>query len=130
MLETLSLNSLDGYVLSARVYVPESMPRRVLLLVSAGSPVDAVIKDLLPHLAPGDLIMDGGNSFFADTDARAQALAEKRVLYMGVGISGGEFAVRGSMTAYDIKTGKQAWRAYSVGPDNEMLGLLLIRLQP
>ena len=38
-----------------------------------------------------------------------------------VGISGGEFAVRGSMTAYDIKTGKQAWRAYSVGPDNEML---------
>ena len=38
-----------------------------------------------------------------------------------VGISGGEFAVRGSMTAYDIKTGKQAWRAYSIGPDNEML---------
>ena len=38
-----------------------------------------------------------------------------------VGISGGEFAVRGSMTAYDIKTGKQAWRAYSVGPDNETL---------
>ena len=38
-----------------------------------------------------------------------------------VGISGGEFAVRGSMTAYDVKTGKQAWRAYSVGPDNEML---------
>jgi lanthanide-dependent methanol dehydrogenase len=38
-----------------------------------------------------------------------------------VGISGDEFAVRGSMTAYDVKTGKQAWRAYSIGPDNEML---------
>ena len=38
-----------------------------------------------------------------------------------IGISGGEFAVRGSMTAYDVKTGKRAWRAYSVGPDDEML---------
>ena len=69
-------------------------PRAVLMLVPAGSPVDAVIKDLLPYFEPGDLIMDGGNSFFEDTDARAKALAEKGILYMGVGISGGEHGAR------------------------------------
>ncbi|MHB9090443.1 MAG: NADP-dependent phosphogluconate dehydrogenase [Chloroflexota bacterium] len=69
-------------------------PRAVLMLVPAGSPVDEVIKGLLPHFAPGDLILDGGNSFFEDTDARARALAEKGILYMGVGISGGEYGAR------------------------------------
>ena len=69
-------------------------PRAVLMLVSAGSAVDEVIKGLLPYLAPGDLIMDGGNSFFEDTDARAKTLAEKGILYMGVGISGGEEGAR------------------------------------
>ncbi|HZK66603.1 MAG TPA: NADP-dependent phosphogluconate dehydrogenase [Chloroflexota bacterium] len=69
-------------------------PRAVLMLVPAGSPVDAVIRKLLPLLAPGDLIMDGGNSFFEDTDTRAKTLAAKGILYMGVGISGGEHGAR------------------------------------
>ncbi|MCL4465569.1 MAG: NADP-dependent phosphogluconate dehydrogenase [Chloroflexi bacterium] len=69
-------------------------PRAVLMMVSAGSPVDEVISELLPYVAPGDLIIDGGNSFFADTDSRAKALAEKGIHYMGVGISGGEYGAR------------------------------------
>jgi 6-phosphogluconate dehydrogenase len=69
-------------------------PRAVMMLVPAGPPVDAVIKDLLPHLAPGDLIIDGGNSHFKDTDLRTSMLAQKGILYMGVGVSGGEHGAR------------------------------------
>ncbi|HME44096.1 MAG TPA: NADP-dependent phosphogluconate dehydrogenase [Syntrophorhabdales bacterium] len=84
-------------------------PRAVMMLVPAGPPVDGVIKDLLPHLARGDLIIDGGNSYFKDTDLRTRALAEKGILYMGVGVSGGEQGARhgpsimpgGSREAYE-----------------------------
>ncbi len=69
-------------------------PRAVIMLVPAGPPVDAVIRDLLPHTGPGDLIIDGGNSHFKDTDLRARALADKGILYMGAGISGGEHGAR------------------------------------
>jgi 6-phosphogluconate dehydrogenase len=69
-------------------------PRAVMMLVPAGPPVDSVIKDLLPHLARGDLIIDGGNSHFKDTDLRTRALAEKGILYMGIGVSGGEHGAR------------------------------------
>jgi 6-phosphogluconate dehydrogenase len=69
-------------------------PRSILLLVSAGKAVDAVIDELLPLLEPGDLIIDGGNSHFADTDRRDQTLAEKKFLFMGMGISGGELGAR------------------------------------
>jgi 6-phosphogluconate dehydrogenase len=69
-------------------------PRAVMMLVPAGAPVDAVIRDLLPHLEPGDLIIDGGNSHFSDTDLRVKTLAEKDILYLGVGVSGGEHGAR------------------------------------
>jgi 6-phosphogluconate dehydrogenase len=69
-------------------------PRAILLLVKAGSPVDAVIEELLAYLEPGDLIIDGGNSHFTDTDRRTKSLAEKGFLYMGMGISGGEYGAR------------------------------------
>ena len=65
-------------------------PRAVMMLVPAGAPVDSVIKDLLPHLDKGDLIIDAGNSYFKDTDLRARALAEKGIQFLGVGVSGGE----------------------------------------
>ena len=65
-------------------------PRRVMLMVQAGDPVDAVIAELKPLLAPGDLIIDGGNSFFKDTERRAVALAEEGLNYIGTGVSGGE----------------------------------------
>lgn len=69
-------------------------PRVVMMLVPAGAPVDAVIHELLPYLHPGDLIIDGGNSFFKDTDLRAQTLESKGIRYLGVGISGGESGAR------------------------------------
>jgi 6-phosphogluconate dehydrogenase len=69
-------------------------PRAILFLVKAGPPVDAVIEELLPYLEPGDLMIDGGNSHFPDTNRRAEALAEKGFLYIGMGISGGEYGAR------------------------------------
>ncbi len=69
-------------------------PRAVLLMVSAGPPVDAVIDELLPFLTPGDLLIDGGNSHFTDTDRRGKALGEKGLLFLGLGISGGEYGAR------------------------------------
>jgi 6-phosphogluconate dehydrogenase len=69
-------------------------PRAVMMLVPAGPPVDSVIRDLLQHLKPGDLIIDGGNSHYPDTDLRAAALAEKGIAYLGLGVSGGEDGAR------------------------------------
>ena len=69
-------------------------PRSVMILVPAGKPVDAVIKELLSELDKGDLIIDGGNSHFSDTNLRAKSLAEKGIHYLGVGISGGESGAR------------------------------------
>ena len=69
-------------------------PRAIMMLVSAGAPVDSVIKDLLPHLGKGDLIIDAGNSYFKDTDLRARNLAAKGIQFLGVGVSGGEEGAR------------------------------------
>jgi 6-phosphogluconate dehydrogenase len=69
-------------------------PRAVMMLVPAGAPVDSVIHDLLPYLEAGDLIIDGGNSHFTDTDRRAKELEQKGLAYLGVGISGGESGAR------------------------------------
>jgi 6-phosphogluconate dehydrogenase len=65
-------------------------PRKILIMVKAGAPVDAVLDSLVPLLEPGDLVMDGGNSYFMDTERRAKALEEAGLLFMGVGVSGGE----------------------------------------
>ena len=69
-------------------------PRRVMLMVKAGRPVDAFIEQLLPYLEPGDIIIDGGNSFFGDTIRRTRYLEEKGLLYIGTGVSGGEEGAR------------------------------------
>lgn len=65
-------------------------PRRIMIMVKAGRPVDAVIDGLLPLLDQGDLIMDGGNSYYRDTERRSKELTEKGFNFMGVGVSGGE----------------------------------------
>ena len=65
-------------------------PRKVMLMVKAGKPVDEFIELLLPHLDKGDIIIDGGNSFFRDTIRRTKYLEEKGLLYIGTGVSGGE----------------------------------------
>jgi 6-phosphogluconate dehydrogenase len=69
-------------------------PRAVMMLVPAGPPVDSVIKDLLPHLDKGDLIIDAGNSYYKDTDVRVGELAKKGIHFLGVGVSGGEEGAR------------------------------------
>jgi 6-phosphogluconate dehydrogenase len=69
-------------------------PRRVMLLVKAGKPVDDFIELLLPHLEPGDIIIDGGNSHFPDTIRRAKYLESKGFLFIGTGVSGGEEGAR------------------------------------
>ncbi len=69
-------------------------PRRVMLMVKAGTPVDDFIALLLPHLAPGDVIIDGGNSQFTDTIRRTKWMQEKGLLYIGTGISDGEEGAR------------------------------------
>ncbi|MDQ3394587.1 MAG: NAD(P)-binding domain-containing protein, partial [Bacteroidota bacterium] len=67
-----------------------AQPRAIMILVPAGNPVDMVVADLLPNLDPGDIIIDGGNSYFLDTKSRTEALKENGIHFMGVGISGGE----------------------------------------
>ena len=69
-------------------------PRRVMLMVKAGETVDHMIESLLPHLEKGDIIIDGGNSHYADTNRRTKALAEKGILFIGTGVSGGEEGAR------------------------------------
>jgi 6-phosphogluconate dehydrogenase len=69
-------------------------PRAVMMLVPAGAPVDSVIKDLLVHVHPGDLIIDAGNSHFKDTNLHARNLTEKDIQFLGVGVSGGEEGAR------------------------------------
>ncbi|MDZ7362771.1 MAG: NADP-dependent phosphogluconate dehydrogenase [candidate division KSB1 bacterium] len=65
-------------------------PRRIMLLVKAGAPVDATIQQLVPVLDPGDLIIDGGNSYFLDTERRAKELEAHGFKFFGMGVSGGE----------------------------------------
>jgi len=82
-----------GYALSEFVGLFQK-PRAIVMLVKAGPPVDTVIESLLPHLEPRDLVIDEGNSHFPDTNRRTKSLAEKGSLYMGMGISVGEYGAR------------------------------------
>ena len=83
-------------------------PRKLMMLVPAGPIVDAVINDLLPLLEPGDIIIDGGNSHFPDTLKRINYLQDKKIHFMGMGVSGGE---QGARTGPSIMPGgdMEAW---------------------
>ncbi len=85
-------------------------PRKIMLMVKAGTVVDQYIDDLLPLLSAGDIIIDGGNSLFTDTNRRTQYLQEKGLLYIGTGVSGGE---EGARHGPSIMPGgnKAAWTA-------------------
>jgi 6-phosphogluconate dehydrogenase len=65
-------------------------PRRILLMVKAGPPVDETIDELAPHLEPGDILIDGGNSLYTDTERRVREMEARGLLYLGMGVSGGE----------------------------------------
>ena len=69
-------------------------PRRVMLMVKAGDTVDQMIDHVLPYLSPGDIIIDGGNSLFTDSNRRTTDLAAKGILFIGTGVSGGEEGAR------------------------------------
>jgi 6-phosphogluconate dehydrogenase len=69
-------------------------PRRVMLMVKAGTAVDQTIQVLLPHLQPGDVVIDGGNSLFTDSERRTKELDDKGILFIGTGVSGGEEGAR------------------------------------
>ena len=69
-------------------------PRRIMLMVKAGKPVDEFIENLLPHMEAGDIVIDGGNSLFGDTDRRVKYLESKGFQYIGTGVSGGEEGAR------------------------------------
>ncbi|HOV64982.1 MAG TPA: NAD(P)-binding domain-containing protein, partial [Spirochaetia bacterium] len=69
-------------------------PRKIMMMVKAGEAVDEQISQLLPLIEPGDLLIDGGNSHYPDTDRRTKELAEKGILYIGTGVSGGEEGAR------------------------------------
>ncbi|MDD4362091.1 MAG: NAD(P)-binding domain-containing protein, partial [Bacteroidales bacterium] len=83
-------------------------PRKVMLMVKAGKAVDDFIELLLPHLEAGDIIIDGGNTHFPDTNRRTAYLESKGLLYIGTGVSGGE---EGALTGPSIMPGgsKAAW---------------------
>ncbi|MGC1966552.1 MAG: decarboxylating NADP(+)-dependent phosphogluconate dehydrogenase, partial [Candidatus Acidiferrales bacterium] len=69
-------------------------PRRVMLMVKAGEVVDQTIEHVLPYLEPGDIVIDGGNSLFTDSNRRTKDLAAKGILFIGTGVSGGEEGAR------------------------------------
>ncbi|MCB0311378.1 MAG: NADP-dependent phosphogluconate dehydrogenase, partial [Bdellovibrionales bacterium] len=87
-------------------------PRKVFLMVKAGNAVDAVIADLLEILQPGDLIIDGGNSHYSDTARREVLCREKGILFLGLGVSGGE---EGALKGPSLMPGgsRQAWELVS-----------------
>lgn len=84
-------------------------PRKVMMMIRAGQAVDDMISQLLPLLEPGDVIIDGGNSYFKDTIRRTDEVTEKGLLYVGTGVSGGE---EGALNGPCLMPGgnKEAWK--------------------
>jgi 6-phosphogluconate dehydrogenase len=103
-------------------------PRKVMMLVKAGSAVDAFIDQLVPLLSPGDVIIDGGNTHFSETERRTKEVEDKGLLYVGTGVSGGE---EGALKGPSMMPGgsEAAWPlvkpifqaiAAKVGPNNDI----------
>src|SRR5262245_7306545 len=103
-------------------------PRKIMMMVKAGPPVDELIDELIPLLDKGDILIDGGNSHFADTERRTKYVESKGLLYVGTGVSGGE---EGALKGPSIMPGgsSDAWPAVKpifqaisakVGPKNDI----------
>ncbi|MFE2532203.1 NADP-dependent phosphogluconate dehydrogenase [Streptomyces sp. NPDC059371] len=88
-------------------------PRRLVIMVKAGEPTDAVIQEFAPLLEPGDMIIDGGNAHFADTRRRERALREQGIHFVGTGVSGGE---EGALNGPSIMPGGSVESYASLGP--------------
>lgn len=87
-------DKLSGYEDMAAFVASLATPRRVIMLVKAGGAVDATIEVLREHLEPGDMIIDGGNEFYTNTERRSKDLGADGLLYIGMGVSGGEDGAR------------------------------------
>ncbi len=94
----------------AKLMIELEKPRRILIMVPAGTPVDSAISHLKPYLENGDILIDGGNSFFQDTERRNQELAQDGFNFIGCGVSGGE---EGALWGPSLMPGGQeeAWHA-------------------
>jgi 6-phosphogluconate dehydrogenase len=88
-------------------------PRRILIMVKAGGPTDATIDSLVPHMEPGDIVVDGGNAHFEDTRRREAALREHGLHFVGAGISGGE---EGALNGPSIMPGGSKESYDALGP--------------
>ncbi|MFE6488223.1 NADP-dependent phosphogluconate dehydrogenase, partial [Streptomyces sp. NPDC057757] len=88
-------------------------PRRLVIMVKAGEPTDAVIQEFAPLLEPGDMIVDGGNAHFADTRRRERELREQGIHFVGTGVSGGE---EGALLGPSIMPGGSVESYDSLGP--------------
>jgi 6-phosphogluconate dehydrogenase len=105
---------ISGYESTQEWIAALERPRVVMSMVKAGAPTDAVIDEIVPHLDPGDVVIDGGNAHFRDTQRRFHALAERDLHFMGVGVSGGEEGALkgpsvmpgGERAAYDAGVGE------------------------
>lgn len=86
--------SAKGFTDAAEFAKKIRKPRAIMMLVPAGAPVDSVIHALTPHLETGDFLIDGGNSYFKDTDRRAKELTAQGFGFIGMGVSGGESGAR------------------------------------
>jgi 6-phosphogluconate dehydrogenase len=93
-------------------------PRRILLMVKAGAATDATIQELLPHLDKGDILIDGGNTFFKDTMRRNEELANSGINFIGTGVSGGE---EGALKGPSIMPGGQKEAYELVAPILEQI---------
>lgn len=96
------LRSAKGFDLIEPFVQSLSKPRKIFLMVPAGKVVDHMITALLPYLSPGDIVMDGGNSHFKDTERRHEALKSNHIHFVGIGVSGGE---QGALTGPAIMPG-------------------------
>jgi 6-phosphogluconate dehydrogenase len=103
-------------------------PRKIMMMVKAGDAVDALIEQLIPLCAPGDVLIDGGNEFYANTERRTEYVESKGLLYVGTGVSGGE---EGALKGPSMMPGgsEKAWPlvkpifqaiAAKVGPNNDI----------
>lgn len=103
-------------------------PRKIMMMVKAGQPVDELIEQLLPHLTKGDVLIDGGNEYFTNTERRTQFIESKKLFYVGTGVSGGE---EGALKGPSLMPGgsEKAWPlikdifqaiAAKVGPNNDI----------
>ena len=120
--------SIAGYHSLAELVANLKSPRKVMLMVKAGEAVDAIIEELKSLLSPGDVILDGGNSHFADTNRRTEQVEQAGLLYIGTGVSGGE---EGALKGPSIMPGgsPEAWPlvkdilqtiSAKVGPNNDI----------